>query len=99
MRLSEAPVRCSVTHDPEPFRFHIHSGVSCATTADPDGHYYDASSNDDYMSSDPWTTTYTSDSSGAATVHFSMESFTLTSDYPVSWLLIKCSSADLAFVL
>ena len=67
-----------------PYRFHIHSGVSCATTSDPGGHYYDASSDDDYMSSDPWTTTYTSDASGAATIDISMDSFTLASDYPVS---------------
>ena len=30
---------------------HIHSGVTCATTDDPGGHYYDG------MTSDPWTTT------------------------------------------
>ena len=41
--------------------FHIHSGVSCDTTDDPGGHYYDG------MSDDPWTTTYTSDASGVGT--------------------------------
>jgi hypothetical protein len=30
---------------------HIHEGVSCATTSDPGGHYYEG------MSSDPWSTT------------------------------------------
>eukprot|EP00939_MAST-03C_sp_MAST-3C-sp1_P001969 g1969.t1 len=51
---------------------HVHSGTSCATTSDPEGHFYSTGS-------DPWTTTYTSDATGTA-----MGSFTVTSGYNVA---------------
>ena len=58
---------------------HIHSGVSCATTDGPAGHFYPQ------MDVDPWlTTTYDSNGDGVATVAFDVAQFTLTDGWPVA---------------
>eukprot|EP00413_Alexandrium_margalefii_P049831 CAMPEP_0204608056 /NCGR_PEP_ID=MMETSP0661-20131031/60081_1 /ASSEMBLY_ACC=CAM_ASM_000606 /TAXON_ID=109239 /ORGANISM="Alexandrium margalefi, Strain AMGDE01CS-322" /LENGTH=882 /DNA_ID=CAMNT_0051619527 /DNA_START=60 /DNA_END=2708 /DNA_ORIENTATION=+ len=57
--------------------FHIHSGFSCDAAAGVGGHYYDG------LPSDPWTTTYTSNSFGAAQVSLDLTDFSLYSSYPV----------------
>jgi Cu/Zn superoxide dismutase len=69
---------------------HIHEGVSCATSSDPGGHYYDG------MSSDPWTTTYTSRSDSAASVSFTIDDFSLGGDYPVAGrvIVVHASNGD-----
>ena len=54
---------------------HIHTGVSCAVADDVGGHFFDG------MDTDPWTTTYTSDSSGASSTVVTMETgFSVGSD-------------------
>merc|ERR1740130_1178252 len=45
---------------------HVHAGTSCATTADPGGHYYS-------VAEDPWDTMYTSDGSGTASGSFHVD--------------------------
>ena len=67
---------------------HIHSGVSCATTADPGGHYFDG------MTADPWTTTYTADASGVASVEFEIGDFTLSGAYPVAGRVVVVHDTD-----
>eukprot|EP00933_Yihiella_yeosuensis_P055845 TRINITY_DN5477_c1_g1_i1.p1 TRINITY_DN5477_c1_g1~~TRINITY_DN5477_c1_g1_i1.p1 ORF type:complete len:835 (-),score=148.29 TRINITY_DN5477_c1_g1_i1:136-2640(-) len=57
---------------------HIHSGFSCSKAADVGGHYFEG------MSSDPWTTTYTSDASGTASISLDMPSFSLSEEMPVA---------------
>jgi len=68
--------------------FHIHSGFSCASAAGVGGHYYEG------MDSDPWTTTYTSDSSGAAQISLPMTGFSLTSSMPVLGRTLVVHSAS-----
>ena len=53
---------------------------SCASASGTGDHYYD-----DASSSDPWTTTYTSDSSGSATVNLTMPGFTMRGAIPVAY--------------
>jgi len=67
---------------------HIHSGFSCENGADVGGHYYDG------LNSDPWTTTYTSDANGVASVRLPVSGFTLWEDSPVAGraLVIQDSS-------
>ena len=50
---------------------HIHSGFTCADADGVGGHFYDG------LPADPWTTTYSSDAQGAASVHLSINRFTL----------------------
>ena len=50
---------------------HIHSGVTCANESYVGGHYYDT----DWASGDPWSTTYTSDENGVATVYIEMDDY------------------------
>jgi len=57
--------------------FHIHSGYSCDAAAGVGGHYYEG------MSSDPWTTTYTSDASGTAQISQAMPGFSVYANMPV----------------
>ena len=52
------------------------------------GHYYEG------MDSDPWTTTYTSDSSGAAQISLPMTGFSLTSSMPVLGRTLVVHSAS-----
>ena len=62
---------------------HIHTGVSCAASSDPGGHYYPG------MTSDPWSsTTYTSDENGVASVSFSVDDFSLGGSNPVAGRVI-----------
>ena len=35
---------------------HIHSGYTCDHVDGAGGHYFDAAADDDYMSTDPWST-------------------------------------------
>ena len=69
---------------------HIHSGVSCANESYVGGHYYDT----DWASGDPWSTTYTSDENGVATVYIEMDDFSLTGDYPVAGRTIVVHASD-----
>ena len=58
---------------------HIHSGYTCDDADGVGGHYYDD------MSSDPWTTTWYSDSEGAYTGTFFMSDFSLYNSYPTAY--------------
>ena len=51
---------------------------SCSSASGTGDHYFD-----DVSSSDPWSTTYTSDSSGSATVNLTMPGFTMRGAIPV----------------
>merc|ERR1719510_166347 len=57
--------------------FHIHSGYTCDDGSGVGGHYFDG------LPTDPWTTTYTSDASGAAQISLPMSNFSLYSSFPV----------------
>merc|ERR1719510_1536074 len=57
--------------------FHIHSGYTCDDASGVGGHYFDG------LPSDPWSTTYLSDASGAAQISQVMSDFSLYSSYPV----------------
>eukprot|EP00413_Alexandrium_margalefii_P019761 CAMPEP_0204533988 /NCGR_PEP_ID=MMETSP0661-20131031/12612_1 /ASSEMBLY_ACC=CAM_ASM_000606 /TAXON_ID=109239 /ORGANISM="Alexandrium margalefi, Strain AMGDE01CS-322" /LENGTH=852 /DNA_ID=CAMNT_0051540413 /DNA_START=76 /DNA_END=2634 /DNA_ORIENTATION=- len=72
--------------------FHIHSGYSCSAAAGVGGHYFEG------MSSDPWTTTYSSDASGAASINLAMADFSLYATYPVMGrtVVVHSSSAKIA---
>ena len=58
--------------------FHIHAGFSCLEAEDVGAHFFDSTSDD------PWSTTYTSDEYGRATVSLSMSGFSLADELPVS---------------
>ena len=58
--------------------FHIHAGYSCVEAEDVGGHYYEGSNDD------PWSTTYTSDANGRATVKLWMTGFSLADELPIS---------------
>ena len=58
--------------------FHIHAGFSCLEAEEVGAHYFDE------MDDDPWSTTYTSDEYGRASVSLSMSGFSLAADLPVS---------------
>jgi len=67
---------------------HIHSGMSCDSSEDVGGHYFEG------MDSDPWTTTYTPDDYGVSQVSFEMEDFSLHGDYPVSGRAVVIHAVD-----
>ena len=58
--------------------WHIHSGFSCDSHDEVGGHYYDG------LDVDPWTTTYSSDSSGTSIIEATIASFSLERDRPVA---------------
>lgn len=71
---------------------HIHTGTSCASDATyPEkatkGHYWDG------LASDPWTTQYTSDANGVATINLAMSDFSLYKTRPVYGRAIVVHSA------
>jgi Cu/Zn superoxide dismutase len=68
--------------------FHIHAGYSCVEAEDVGGHYF-VNSDDD-----PWSTTYTSDANGRATVKLSMSGFSLNDELPVSGRTVVVHSSD-----
>ena len=59
-------------------RLHIHAGFSCLEAEEVGAHYFETTSDD------PWSTTYTSDEYGRASVSLSMSGFSLADDLPVS---------------
>lgn len=69
---------------------HVHSGVTCDDSSLVGGHYWPD------MASDPWTTTYTSDDTGSASVSFFMPSFSLSGDNPVAGraVVVHASNGD-----
>ena len=58
--------------------FHIHAGFSCLEAEEVGAHFFDSTSDD------PWSTTYTSDEYGRASVSMFMSGFSLADDLPVS---------------
>ena len=68
--------------------FHIHSGYSCIDAEYVGGHYF-VDSDDD-----PWSTTYTSDANGRATVVLLMSGFSLSDELPVSGRTVVVHSSD-----
>ena len=52
------------------------------------GHYYDG------LSTDPWTTTYDSDSAGAASLSIPMTDFTMTETRPVALRTVVVHATD-----
>ena len=80
---------------------HIHSGFTCDETEDNNGasvvgtsvggQYYEG------MDTNPWNTTYTSDTNGVATVSLEMEDFSLYKSYPVAYRAVVVHlSSDLS---
>ena len=71
---------------------HIHSGFTCDDADYVGGHYFEG------LDDDPWTTTYTSDASGTATVALEMSDFSLSGDNPVAGraVVVHLSSGERA---
>ena len=57
---------------------HIHSGFTCDDADYVGAHFFEG------LDADPWTTTYTSDASGTATVALEMSDFSLAGAFPVA---------------
>lgn len=87
---------CSLTHTHMPSTHvhpyqQVHTGVTCESASEVYGHYYDSSA----WSSDPWTTTYTSDASGAATIdNLVMDGFSVSGTYPVAGRAFVVHASD-----
>ena len=71
---------------------HIHSGFTCDDADYVGAHFFEG------LDADPWTTTYTSDASGTATVTLEMSDFSLAGDFPVAGraVVVHLSGGDRA---
>lgn len=70
---------------------HVHTGVTCSSASEVYGHYYDSS----YWASDPWTTTYSSDGKGTATIaSMELSGFSITGTYPIAGRAFVVHASD-----
>ena len=68
---------------------HIHSGFTCDDADSVGGHYFDG------MDSDPWTTTYTSGTTGGSSIKFDMAGFSMSEGMlPVAGRAVVVHSSD-----
>ena len=72
-------VLCSSPRDNEPTDAPALARFSCASASGVGDHYFDGAEHD------PWTTTYTSDFSGSATVNLTMPGFSMHDVMPVAY--------------
>ena len=70
---------CSSPRDNEPTHAPALARFSCASASGVGDHYFDGAEHD------PWTTTYTSDFSGSATVNLTMPGFSMHDAMPVAY--------------